>query len=55
MARVPTVMANTRALDQMRSDSAQVARSDTDAKTTLEALEPSDNPALTEWLQKQPR
>jgi hypothetical protein len=49
MARVPTVVANTRALEGLRADSPQVAVTEPFAEATLTALEPDHNPALTDW------
>ena len=49
LARVPTVVANTRALEALRADSPQVAASEPSADTTLVAVTPGANPALTDW------
>ena len=54
LARVPTVVQNTRALQALRSDTPQVAQSAPSAELTLGALAPSDNPALLEWQNSQP-
>ena len=54
LARVPTVVQNTRALQALRSDTPQVAQSAPSAELTLGALAPSDNPALLEWQNTQP-
>jgi hypothetical protein len=54
LARVPTVVENTRALQALRSDTPQVAQSAPSAELTLGALAPSDNPALLEWQNSQP-
>ena len=54
LARVPTVVQNTRALQALRSDTLQVAQSAPSAELTLGALAPSDNPALLEWQNSQP-
>jgi hypothetical protein len=53
LARVPTVVQNTRALQALRSDTPQVAQSAPSAELTLGALAPSDNPALLEWQNSQ--
>ena len=49
MARVPTVVENTRALQALRSGTPPVAQSAPSAEFTLSALAPSDNPVLREW------
>jgi hypothetical protein len=54
LARVPTVVENTRALQALRSDTPQVAQSAPSADLILGALAPSDNPALLEWQNSQP-
>jgi hypothetical protein len=54
LARVPTVVENTRALQALRSDTPQVAQSAPSAELTLGALAPSDNPALLELQNSQP-
>jgi hypothetical protein len=54
LARVPTVVQNTRALQALRSDTPQVAQSAPSAELTLGALAPSYNPALLEWQNSQP-
>lgn len=54
LARVPTVVENTRALEALRSDTPQVAKSAPSADLTLGAVEPSSNPALIEWQRNQP-
>ena len=54
LARVPTVVQNTRALQALRSDTPQVAQSAPSAELNLGALAPSDNPALLEWQNSQP-
>jgi hypothetical protein len=54
LARVPTVVENTRALQALRSDTPQMAQSAPSAELTLGALAPSDNPALLEWQNSQP-
>jgi hypothetical protein len=54
LARVPTVVQNTRALQALRSDTPQVAQSAPSAELTLGALAPSDNLALLEWQNSQP-
>jgi hypothetical protein len=54
LARVPTVVQNTRALQALRSNTPQVAQSAPSAELTLGALAPSDNPALLEWQNSQP-
>lgn len=54
LARVPTVVQNTRALQALRSDTPQVAQSAPSAELTLGALAPSDNPALLELQNSQP-
>lgn len=54
MARVPTVIENTRVLDAMRADTPQVAQSSPSAHLTLGAVTPSGNPALDDWMRHQP-
>ena len=54
MARVPTVIRNTMALEAMRADTPQVADSTPSAATTLNAVTPADNPALSDWMRQQP-
>ncbi|AKS46221.1 Holin of 3TMs, for gene-transfer release [Octadecabacter temperatus] len=54
LARVPTVVENTRALQALRFDTPQVAQSKPSADLTLGAVEPSSNPALLEWQRNQP-
>jgi hypothetical protein len=49
LARVPTAVENTRALQALRSDTPQIGRSAPSADLTLAAIEPSSNPALVEW------
>ncbi|MCW1951490.1 MAG: holin family protein [Octadecabacter sp.] len=53
LARVPTVVANTRALQALRFDTPQVAQSSPSADLTLDAVTPASNPALVEWQQRQ--
>ena len=54
MARVPTVIENTRALQAMRFDTPQVAQSTPSADLTMGAVTPASNPALMEWQHHQP-
>ncbi len=54
MARVPTVIRNTLALQQMRADTPQVADSAPSAANTLDAVIPANNPALADWHRSQP-
>ena len=54
MARVPTVVENTRTLQSLRADSPTVAQSAPSADVTRAAVEPADNPALSAWLRHQP-
>ncbi|AGI67826.1 hypothetical protein OAN307_c21990 [Octadecabacter antarcticus 307] len=53
LARVPTVVENTRALRALRADTPQVAQSAPSADLTLGALAPTDNPALVDWQSSQ--
>ena len=54
LARVPTVIENTRALQALRADTPQVAGTLTSADATMQAVVPSENPALTDWMRDQP-
>ncbi len=54
MARVPTVIANTQALEAMRADAPRAAQSAPSAELTMGAVTPSGNPALDEWMRHQP-
>lgn len=54
MARVPTVVANTLALQAMRADTPQVADSAPSARATQAAIVPQGNSALNDWLNHQP-
>jgi len=49
MARVPTVIANTQALQALRPQTPQVANSAPSARVTQAAVEPQTNPALSDW------
>lgn len=53
LARVPTVVENTRALWAQRADTPQVAQSAPSADLTLWALALTDNPALVDWQNSQ--
>lgn len=53
LARVPTVVENTRSLQALRSDTPQAAQSAPSADLTLGAIEPASNPALVEWQHHQ--
>lgn len=53
LARVPTVVENTRALEALRADSPQVADTAPFAPTTEAALAPQVNPALKDWQSAQ--
>lgn len=50
MARVPTVVANTQALQAMRAGTPQSANSEPSAHATQSAITPQPNPALNDWL-----
>ena len=54
LARVPTVVENTRALQALRFDTPQIALSAPSADLTLGAVTPAANPALVEWQHRQP-
>jgi len=54
LARVPTVIENTRALQALRADTPQVAGTLTAADATMQAVVPSENPALSDWMRHQP-
>lgn len=54
LARVPTVVENTRALEALRADSPQVADSAPSALATQAAITPQTNPALSDWYRVQP-
>lgn len=54
LARVPTVVENTRALEALRADSPQVADSAPSADITREVVRPGSNPALDAWVANQP-
>lgn len=54
MARVPMVIENTLALQAMRADTPHVADTSPSAAATLDAVNPSENPALTDWMRHQP-
>lgn len=54
LARVPTVIENTRALEALRADSPQVAESAPSALATQAAITPQSNPALSDWNNHQP-
>jgi len=49
IAQVPQVVGNIRTLQTLRHDSVQVAASGSDARLSLAAVEPADNPALDAW------
>jgi len=49
MARVPRVIENIGALEQMRADRPGVAAVGTDARLAAAVLRPEDNPALDDW------
>jgi len=53
LARVPTVVENTRALQALRFDAPQIAQSEPSAELTLGAVTPAPNPALVEWQYRQ--
>lgn len=50
MARVPSVIENTRALDALAAETPQVATSEPSVDVTLRAVTPSGNPALDDWM-----
>lgn len=54
LARVPTVVENTRALEALRADSPQIADSAPSAAATEAAIAPHPNPALSDWYRAQP-
>lgn len=49
MAHVPQVLENIKAIRKLRADSIRVADTGDDARLTVAALQPSDNPALEAW------
>ncbi|WP_281981986.1 holin family protein [Thalassorhabdomicrobium marinisediminis] len=49
LARVPTVVENTRALEALRATTPQIADTAPSAATTQAAVTPQDNPALQDW------
>jgi hypothetical protein len=49
IAQVPQVVGNIRTLQTLRHDSVQVAASGSDARLSLAAVEPAENPALDAW------
>ena len=49
MARAPQVVRNIELLEKMRSDSPGIADSRPDARLSVAALDPEDNPALDDW------
>ena len=54
MARVPTVVANTKQLQNLHAESPQVAQTEPEADLTRRALVPGANPALDDWARTQP-
>jgi len=54
LARVPTVVRNTRALEALAADTPQVAETAPSAVATQTATTPQDNPALRAWQNHQP-
>lgn len=50
IAQVPQVVGNLRAIQALRYDSVHVATTGADARLSLAAVEPADNPALDDWL-----
>ena len=54
LARVPTVVENTRALQALRADTPQIAHSTPSADLTIGAVTPAENPALADWQRHQP-
>lgn len=54
MARVPTVIANTQALQTMRPDTPQIANSAQSARITQAVVTPMENSALSDWVAHQP-
>lgn len=53
MSRTPQVIENIEALRELRPDSPGTADTGTDSAASLEAVEPSDNPALDAWKRGQ--